>query len=209
MTKILSTILLFAPLLVAQGPDVHFKTIHTTMGGHESLKSHLSLTDDQLQQLQNLRRDQFERMRPSIEQMAEKQRALDEALAAASPDPALVGRLTIELQQIRKEIPDSRETLREQALAILGADQRAKLDDLGEALQLHATATQAVGLNLLDPNFAAMPGGHEGVWIGNRTASLTDGVGIQANQSVYFIRGPEEPIQTGPDHVIIRKQRIQ
>ena len=209
MTKILSTILLFAPLLVAQGPDVHFEAVHTSMGGHKSLQNHLSLSDEQVQQLESLRHDQFERMRPVIEQMGEKQRALDEALEAASPEPALVGRLTIELQQIRKEMPGTRETLREQALAILGADQRAKLDDLGEALQLHATATQAVGLNLLDPDYTAMPGGREGIWIGDRSVSLTGDVTAQSSKAVYLYSRPAEDARVVEGSVVIRKKRLQ
>ena len=208
MTKILSTILLFAPLLVAQGPDVHFDAVHTSIGGHKSLQNHLSLSDEQMQQFESLRRDQFERMRPVIEQMGEKQRALDEALKAASPDPALVGRLTIELQQLRQAMPDAREALREQALAILSTGQRAQLDNLRDALQLHATATQAVSLNLLDTDYSAMPGGHESIWIGDRSVSLTGDVTAQSSKGVYLYSGPAEDVRVVEGKVVTRKKRL-
>ena len=210
MIKILWALFVVAPLLMAQGPDFHFKAVHTQMGGHESLQNYLSLSDEQVRQLGDLRRDQFERMRPAMEQFGAKQRELDQALQASAPDPALVGRLTIEIQQLRQSMPDSREALREQALAILSSDQREKITKLNEALQLHPTAIEAAGLNLVDSDFpplAGLPGGN--VWFG-RTGNFEASLSAPAGKTMFFRGGPGgDSVGVAGERVIIREQIVK
>ena len=207
MLKILSTLLLVTPLLMAQGPDFHFKAVHTPMGGHESLQDYLSLTDEQVRQLGDLRRDQFERMRPAMEQLGAKQRELDQALEASSPDPVL-GRLTIEMQQLRQSMPGSRASLHEQALAILSGDQSEKIAKLSEALQLHATATEAVSLNLLDADLPAMAG--RAVWFGQRSGNFEGNVSAPIAKTMYFRgRSGVQPVEVGGERIVIREQIVK
>lgn len=191
MMKILAALLLSAPLLVAQTGDVRFEAVHVGMGGHESLKDYLSLSDDQIQQLRDLRREQFHQMQPSMQAMAETQRALDEALEAASPDPVVIGQLTLELRKHREAMPDARNAMRTMALGILDSNQRAKIDAIEEAMRLQPTAQQAMSLNLLDTSYQSVPG-RRMAWFGDhgdRTATLVAGTPGTKHKAVYIRRG--------------------
>ena len=191
MMKIVVALLLSTPLLVAQVGDVQFQAVHVGMGGHENLKDYLSLSDDQIRQLQDLRREQFERMQPAMQAMAETQRTLDEALEAASPDPTVIGQLTLELRKHREAMPGSRDAMREMALGVLDSGQRVKLDALEEAISLQPTAQQAMSLNLLDTSYQSGPG-RRMAWIddsGNHTVSMVAGAGAAKHRAIYFRRG--------------------
>lgn len=120
----------------------------------DALKQTLGLSDAQVEQLRGLRREQAQAARPQLEQMKEKQRALAEAMKADNPDPAVVGRLMVELKQARTAARPERAALREKALAVLTPDQKAKLAELEKALTLMPAARQAAALGLI-----AMPEG--------------------------------------------------
>lgn len=196
MMKLLVALLLSTPFLVAQVGGVQFEAVHVGMGGHENLKDYLSLSDDQIRQLQDLRQEQFERMQPSMQAMTETQRALDEALEAASPDPVVIGQLTLELRKHREAMPNARDAMREMALGILDSGQRAKLDALEEAIRLQPTAQQAMSLNLLDTSYQGGPRRHM-AWIdgaGNGTVSMVAGTGGTKHKAVYIRRGAVDDV---------------
>jgi len=191
MMKILIALLISTPLLVAQVGDVQFQAVHVGMGSHENLKDYLSLSHNQIRQLQDLRREQFERMQPAMQAMAKTQRTLDEALEEAPPDLTVIGQLTLELRKHREAMPGSRDAMREMALGILDSGQRAKLDALEEANRLQPTAQQAMSLNLLDTSHQSGPG-RRMAWIdnsGNHTVSMVAGAGDAKHKAIYFRLG--------------------
>ncbi len=201
MIKILAALLLSTPLLAAQVGDMRIEAVHVGMGGHENLKDYLSLSDDQIQQLRDLRREQFKQMQPSMQAMAETQRALDEALEAASPDPVVIGQLTLELRKHREALPGARNAMRTMALGILDSGQRARLDALEEAMRLQPTAQQAMSLNLLDTSYQSGPGRHM-AWIddhGDRTVSMVAGANGTKHKAVYIRRGTVDDVSVVGD----------
>ena len=158
-----------------QGPGRHGRAaMHA-----DALREHLSLTEDQIARLHQVQRDRMQQMRPAVQQIAEIQHALDQELQSAAPDPATVGRLTLEVRARRQRMPMSREALRDQALSILTPDQQAKLEALNEAMKLQPAAAQAMALNLIESPHAGL---HQAMWIG-------DG-GAGEHKAVYLRSGP-------------------
>lgn len=128
------------------------------MGNPGALKEALGLSDAQVEQLRNVRRDAATALKPEMEKVREKQRALGEAMKADNPDPAVVGRLMVEMKQMRTAARPERAALKEKALAILTAEQKAKLAELEKALKMAPAARQAAGLGLIEPPEGMMEG---------------------------------------------------
>ncbi len=139
-------------------------------GGIEHLKSFLSLTDSQVQAMQQSRTAQRESMRANSEELRSKESALREQMQSGAADPATVGRLVIETQAARKKMQSARKASSEQFLSSLTAEQRTKLQTLQEAAKLQPAIHEAMGLGLIEPptgsgnGFAPMmrPGGGRG-----------------------------------------------
>jgi len=115
------------------------------------LKTFLGLTDAQVTQLRELRQQERQALRSVVQQVAEKHRALREALQAGSTDATALGQLLVDIQNLRKQIQSTNENFRSQALALLTADQKAKLAQLEAAAKLAPAIRQAAALNLLAP----------------------------------------------------------
>ncbi len=170
----------------------------------DALREHLSLTEDQIVRLHQVQRDRMQQMRPAVQQIAEKQQALEQELQSPAPDPATVGRLTLEIRELRQRMPMSREALRDQALSILTPDQQAKLDALNEAMKLQPAAAQAMALNLIEGPHA---GRHQAMWIGDGGAGEHKAVYLRSGPMVDYTAatiGHEGP--PTPDVVIKRVQ---
>jgi Spy/CpxP family protein refolding chaperone len=116
-----------------------------------ALKTFLGLTDQQVEQLVQLRREQQETVRPIREQAAATQKALQDALAASSPDAAAVGKLTLDLRNLRQQVQQINENYRNQALGLLDDAQKAKLQNLQRLVRLLPAVHAATALNLLLP----------------------------------------------------------
>jgi Spy/CpxP family protein refolding chaperone len=116
----------------------------------EAVKAHLGLTDNQVRSLEDIMRARHEAERTFYQQLAEKERALHALLESASTDAAQVGRLMIEINQMRRQGPGSSAGYRRSALAVLNPEQTVKLAALDSALKLSIAAHQAISLNLLD-----------------------------------------------------------
>jgi hypothetical protein len=125
----------------------------------EAVKAYLGLTDNQLSSLQDVMRSRHEAERAYFQQIAEKERALNALLENGSTDASQIGRLLIEINQMRRQGPGSSAAYRKSALGVLNQDQTAKLAALDTALKLNAAAHQAVSLNLLDYPTPQFPGG--------------------------------------------------
>ncbi len=140
--RIRRLLILAAPAILMaqpQAPDV------------SDLKTFLGLTDTQVTQLRELRQQERQALRSVVQQVAEKHRALREALQAGSTDATALGRLLVDIQNLRRQIQTTDESFRSQALALLRADQKAKLAQLEAAAKLAPAIRQATALNLLAP----------------------------------------------------------
>lgn len=113
------------------------------------IKAYLSLTDSQVQALQQLQKQESDSVRPIFTQMQQKQEALHDALSK-SKDAASIGQMMLDIEVLRKQIQDINKKSHDQAVISLTADQKNKLAKLEEATKLQSTIHQAVGLSLLD-----------------------------------------------------------
>lgn len=116
----------------------------------EALKQTLGLTDSQVQQLQNLQKTRQAASQAIYQQIATKQKQLNDLLSSGTSDPIPLGQLEIDMANLRKQA-STPISIRDQALAILNDGQRAKLADLQNALRLQRAAGEAMGLGLIDP----------------------------------------------------------
>lgn len=141
MVRLALPALLLAGILAAQpfGPGA---------GGTEALKSALNLTDDQITKLRDLRKAEFEALRPLLEQWRTNRQALRDKVQAGA-DATEIGKLVLAGEALRKQIQESRESYHKQALAILTPAQQAALSKLEEAAKLLPAIGQARALNLL------------------------------------------------------------
>ncbi|MBK9169711.1 MAG: periplasmic heavy metal sensor [Bryobacterales bacterium] len=115
-----------------------------------ALKQYLALTDAQVRALQQLQDDHRQAERKVYEQIREKDMQLQQLLRAGSSDAFAIGQLMVEINNLRRQLPISREPFRAPALAVLTEPQQAKLSDLTEALRIAPAGHQAVDLNLID-----------------------------------------------------------
>ncbi|MBK5294612.1 MAG: periplasmic heavy metal sensor [Acidobacteriia bacterium] len=123
----------------------------------DSLKTYLSLSDTQVEGLRQIQTQQQSTMQSLRQEMATKQKALQDQLKAGSTDAAAVGRLVLDLEALRKKAQDAGKGLTTQATNILTPDQKTKLTALDEAANLRDEIRQATALHLLVP--AEIPGG--------------------------------------------------
>lgn len=163
---------LIASSALAQGPGAWRQ--RTGAANLDALKQYLNLTDAQLDQLRAVRREAAQSARPEARQIQEKARALREEMQSANPDQAKVGRLTVELKQLREQLRAGRSDVSEKARAILTPDQQAKLKALEEARKLAPAMRQATALGLLDPP-EPLPAGALAGPMGRRAFGRTQG----------------------------------
>lgn len=124
----------------------------------DEVKQQLGLSDAQLQQLRDIMAQRDRATQATYEQLRAKQTELDNLLNAGSTDAARIGQLMIDINTIRRRLPTQpSDQYRQQALAVLTAEQRTKLAVLDQALKLSQPAYQAVTLNLIDPPAPGRP----------------------------------------------------
>jgi hypothetical protein len=119
-------------------------------GPHEAIKQFLVLSDAQVNALIEIQQNRQAAERAIYEQMNTKQMQLSQMLEAGSTDAATIGRLMVEINTLRRQVPDTGTPFRGSALAVLNDVQKAKLPQLTQALELQRTAGDAVSLNLID-----------------------------------------------------------
>ena len=116
----------------------------------QALRQFLNLTDAQVQALQTVMANKNRAEQAVFEEARQKQVALDALMRSNSTDYLQIGRLTVEIRDIYKKLPLSGEPYKSQALAVLSAEQRAKLPTLTNALNLMGAANDAAFFNLID-----------------------------------------------------------
>lgn len=115
-----------------------------------ALREYLNLTPAQVTALQDVQKSRRDAEQAIYNELRQKYTALNNLNQSGSTDYLQIGRLTVEIRELQKKLPISGEPYRTRALAVLSADQRAKLPALANALQLQWPANDAVNWNLLD-----------------------------------------------------------
>ena len=116
-----------------------------------AVKSVLGLTDQQVQQLVELRRSEHAMLQPILQQAREKQKTLRDALQGGSTDAAAIGQLTLELRGLRQQIRAANGDYHAKALGLLTDDQKAKVEELRRAAGRRPAINGAMVLGLLLP----------------------------------------------------------
>jgi hypothetical protein len=118
-----------------------------------ALMQYLGLSDAQMQALQDVQKNRNAANQTIYKQMGDKQTAINNLITSGSNDALQVGQLTLDINNLRKQLLTSGAPFHDQALAVLTPDQKNKLTGLTNALQLQSTAYQAINLNLIEqPN---------------------------------------------------------
>ena len=137
LAAILAGCLLFsAPLLAQDAPPPPTDPQRPA----EAIKRILDLSDQQAQQLADLRSAHLQQMRELGGQVRELGQQRRELLSSDNPDPAAIGSLLIQEQGLRKQMQGAQQSYREAALNLLTADQKEKVAQIQRAVRL---ATQA------------------------------------------------------------------
>lgn len=115
----------------------------------DELKTALGLSDAQVTALQQLEGQKRTQIQPVGQQLADKQKALHDALEKATPDANAIAAILIQIQSLQNQIKTINTSFQTQATATLTADQKTKLQALQTAQALREAVQQAEGLNLL------------------------------------------------------------
>lgn len=115
------------------------------------VQTYLSLTDAQVQSLQQLRTQQRQALQSTFQQIRQKQQDLQNQLSSGSTDAAALGQLLVDIQTLKKSISTAQSSYNTQALAVLTADQKTKLQTLQSAAALRPQISEATALGLLTP----------------------------------------------------------
>jgi len=124
---------------------------------YDALKTYLNLTDAQVQQMQQIRQQAASSVSALLPQIRTKRQSLRDLLTSGTADPAAVGKIVLDAYALDKQVQQARTTARTQALAVLSADQQAKLEALQDAASSGPALREAMGLGLVTP--PAGPGG--------------------------------------------------
>jgi Spy/CpxP family protein refolding chaperone len=114
-----------------------------------ALREELALTDQQVAQIKDLAKQQFEKGKPQREAMRKAGQELQELLKSPNPDPALVGQKTLELRKMREETKDGREAMADRIRSVLTPDQLNRLKNLENSSKSIPAARQAQMLGLI------------------------------------------------------------
>jgi Spy/CpxP family protein refolding chaperone len=156
--------ILAATVLLAQTPQQPAAGQGAQAGrGKEALKTALGLSDQQIEQLTALRKEERQALQPARQEMQQAQKALRDAMAAGTSDPAAIGKLTMQLRDLRQQVQQTNQTYRDRALGLLDEAQKTKVQNLQQAMQrlqrMRPAIAAATQLNLLEPPRAAAGGG--------------------------------------------------
>ena len=112
----------------------------------------LELDEEQVQALLALQVERGQQLQPLARAFQENARAMQQALGSDSPDPTLVGQLTLDARRIRVEMQELFQQQREgvQSALNLSPEQVDKLEVLQTSLRVFPIAGIAAGLNLIE-----------------------------------------------------------
>ena len=155
--------ILAASVLLAQTPQQPVAAQGAQAGrAKEALKTALGLSDQQIEQLTALRKEERQALQQVRQEVQQAQKALSDAIAAGTPDPAAIGKLTLQLRELRQQVQQTNQTYRDRALGLLDDAQKTKVQNLQQAMQRVGRLRPAIGaarlLNLLEAPQGAAAG---------------------------------------------------
>lgn len=116
----------------------------------DEIRQYLALSETQVAALEEVMRNRSQAEQQIHQQIAEKERQMYGLLQQGSNDASTIGRLMVDINNLRRQLPLNGAPYRTQALAALNDPQKAKLAPLVEAVKLQPSAWQAIQLNLID-----------------------------------------------------------
>jgi len=125
----------------------------------DAIKSILDLSDQQLQQLTDLRNSFQQKMRGLGEQFRTVGQKIRELLQSSSPDAAALGNLLIQEQNLRQQMQDAAKAYHDSALALLTSAQKQKVAQIQEAVRLAPQSGPLVAFGLIEGPGPGGPGG--------------------------------------------------
>jgi len=152
----------------------------------DEIKSYLGLSEEQVQQFQAQRQSFHESIRTVMDDTRSKRQQLREEMERESPSPGIVGDLTVQIQQARKQIGEKQKEFSVQARNTLTEEQQAKLAALEAARLLLPAIRQAQGLQLLegdDPDGPGLGFGPGPPFRGPRPEARDSGMGFRRGGS--------------------------
>ncbi|MCC7157689.1 MAG: periplasmic heavy metal sensor [Bryobacterales bacterium] len=153
MKRLMVGMMVAAMALFAQGPGGfrHGPGLDAAGGNLDSVKATLGLSDAQVDQLKQIRKDAFTSNESLRTQMREKQQALRTAMRSENPDGAAIAAALRDLQSLRTQLKAKQEELVKTSRAVLTPQQATQLANLEQALKAVPAARQAMALGLISP----------------------------------------------------------
>jgi flagellar biosynthesis chaperone FliJ len=115
----------------------------------DAIKTILDLTERQFTELNDLRDAHQKTLQDISTQLRELERQRREAMSAGN-DPARVGTLALQIQDLQKQIQDENTAYHERALRTLDGSQRETVEKIEEALKLAPKAGALAQYGLLE-----------------------------------------------------------
>ena len=150
MKRVVLSTLVFAAVLAAQIAPVPNQWQEARRGQNsDAVKQALQLSDEQITQLRDVRKAEFEAIRPVTQQLRENQQLLRDKIGAGAA-AAEVGQIMLDMEALKAQVRQIHENSRNQLLGVLDATQQGLLEKLKEAATLQPAIGQATGLGLLE-----------------------------------------------------------
>lgn len=130
----------------------------------DALIAALNLTGEQLTALKDLRRSQFQAIRPIRGEIREMGRQLHEEMSKQSPSPTVAGQFLVDMKAKRDDVKALGQQFQDQARGLLDENQNAALSELESGREMGQAIRQATGMGLLAPPEKGLhgPGGGGG-----------------------------------------------
>ncbi len=117
----------------------------------DALIAALNLTPEQVTALRDLRRSQFQAMRPLGGEIREMGMQLREEMSKESPSAGVAGQFLVDMKAKRDEIKVLMQQFQDQARGMLDENQQAALSELESGREMGQAIQQATGMGLLSP----------------------------------------------------------
>lgn len=144
----LSALLLVGAVFAQQGPPQGRP--HAGGGALQELKTYLNLSDAQVSNLTAVETAMRDALKPLVQGLAEKTKALRDENQKTTPDPKVVAQLKQDIAGLRDQIQTQRASYQKQLLGFLNPDQITALNKLEQVLKLFPVARAAAALDLID-----------------------------------------------------------
>lgn len=149
---------LLLPVVLCLAPALAQEPVVISARVESALRTWLSLTDSQMASLQQVQTEKRKAESAIYAQINERQQQLNDLLNQGSNDAATIGRLMVEINNLRKQLPLPGDQYKASSLAVLTEAQKAKLPALTEALKNFSAASEASYYSLIDsPAAGARP----------------------------------------------------